>query len=226
MHILGLQGMIRREYTYPASLGLTFWNQVSTVGRVHHRARRSWCSSSTSVRTTSAHRPLETNDPWDARTLEWMTASPPPVLQLRRDPDGPLARRVLAPQVRRGQEPAGSFPCRRARADHDEPDTSHGTAHAIHLPEPVVLAARGGARAPDHGLRRHLLLVAGGPRRGRSRWSGSTDGPSSPRWRSSHGRRRDRQKATRRARDHDRSAAHQARDVAVPRPPSACCSAR
>ncbi len=32
MHILGLQGMIRREYTYPASLGLTFWNQISTLG--------------------------------------------------------------------------------------------------------------------------------------------------------------------------------------------------
>src|SRR2546422_461041 len=32
MHILGLEGMIRREYTYPAALGLTFWNQVSTVG--------------------------------------------------------------------------------------------------------------------------------------------------------------------------------------------------
>ena len=32
MHILGLQGMIRREYTYPESLGLTFWNQISTVG--------------------------------------------------------------------------------------------------------------------------------------------------------------------------------------------------
>ena len=32
MHILGLQGMIRREYTYPETLGLTFWNEVSTVG--------------------------------------------------------------------------------------------------------------------------------------------------------------------------------------------------
>src|SRR4029453_6706598 len=32
MHILGLAGMIRREYTYPAALGLTFWNQVATVG--------------------------------------------------------------------------------------------------------------------------------------------------------------------------------------------------
>ncbi len=32
MHILGLGGMIRREYTYPATLGLTFWNQVATVG--------------------------------------------------------------------------------------------------------------------------------------------------------------------------------------------------
>ena len=32
MHILGLQGMIRREYTYPESLGLTFWNQIATLG--------------------------------------------------------------------------------------------------------------------------------------------------------------------------------------------------
>ena len=32
MHILGLQGMIRRTYTYPETLGLTFWNQAPTVG--------------------------------------------------------------------------------------------------------------------------------------------------------------------------------------------------
>ena len=32
MHWLGLQGMIRRTYTYPESLGLTFWNQVATLG--------------------------------------------------------------------------------------------------------------------------------------------------------------------------------------------------
>src|SRR5205814_4093037 len=32
MHILGLEGMIRRAYTYPASLGLGFWNAVATAG--------------------------------------------------------------------------------------------------------------------------------------------------------------------------------------------------
>ena len=45
MHILGLQGMIRREYTYPESLGLTFWNQVATARGVPDRRCRSWCSS-------------------------------------------------------------------------------------------------------------------------------------------------------------------------------------
>ena len=33
MHILGLQGMIRRDYTYPESLGLTVWNQMSRSAR-------------------------------------------------------------------------------------------------------------------------------------------------------------------------------------------------
>src|SRR5919108_576750 len=32
MHILGLQGMPRRIQTYPASLGLGFWNLVETIG--------------------------------------------------------------------------------------------------------------------------------------------------------------------------------------------------
>ena len=32
MHILGLEGMPRRIYTYDKSLGLTFWNMVSTIG--------------------------------------------------------------------------------------------------------------------------------------------------------------------------------------------------
>ena len=42
-------------------------------------------------------------DPWDARSLEWMIRQPAAGAQLRRDPDGARARRVLAPQVRRGR---------------------------------------------------------------------------------------------------------------------------
>ena len=32
MHILGLQGMSRRIYTYDAGYGFEFWNKVATIG--------------------------------------------------------------------------------------------------------------------------------------------------------------------------------------------------
>jgi cytochrome c oxidase subunit 1 len=77
MHILGLQGMPRRIQSYPASLGLGFWNLVSSIGAF---------TIATSVliflviAVASFRRPAEHEaDPWDARTLEWATSSPPPV---------------------------------------------------------------------------------------------------------------------------------------------------
>jgi cytochrome c oxidase subunit 1 len=77
MHILGLEGMIRREYTYPASLGLTFWNQVSSVG-AFTIALSILIFIVNVVRTQRKPQVLETEDPWDARTIEWMTSCPPP----------------------------------------------------------------------------------------------------------------------------------------------------
>jgi cytochrome c oxidase subunit 1 len=83
MHILGLQGQPRRMVVYPEKLtgegffNLHFWNTVATVGsyilaagifvflvNVWHTTRKG----------TKA--PL---DPWDARSLEWLTNSPPKV---------------------------------------------------------------------------------------------------------------------------------------------------
>jgi cytochrome c oxidase subunit 1 len=78
MHILGLQGMIRREYTYPASLGLTFWNQVSTAG-AYLIAFSILLFIINVIRTGRKPKGLENEDPWDARTIEWMTSCPPPV---------------------------------------------------------------------------------------------------------------------------------------------------
>jgi cytochrome c oxidase subunit 1 len=76
MHILGLQGMPRRIQTYPASLGLGFWNFVETIG--------AFCIALSVLifivnAVSSFRRPRDAGaDPWDARTLEWLTASPPP----------------------------------------------------------------------------------------------------------------------------------------------------
>src|SRR4249920_306927 len=76
MHILGLQGMPRRIQSYPASLGLAFWNLVSTIGAFV-------IAISVLVflvnAITSFRKPKQMEaDPWDARTLEWATSSPPP----------------------------------------------------------------------------------------------------------------------------------------------------
>jgi len=81
MHILGLQGQPRRMYVWTEAragegmFNLAFWNLVASIGsfilavgvlvfliNVVYTARKGKAS------------PL---DPWDARTLEWLTTSPP-----------------------------------------------------------------------------------------------------------------------------------------------------
>jgi cytochrome c oxidase subunit 1 len=76
MHVLGLQGMPRRIQSYPASLGLSFWNMVATIGAF-------LIAVSVLVFLVNAvasfRKPKQmVADPWDARTLEWATSSPPP----------------------------------------------------------------------------------------------------------------------------------------------------
>ncbi len=80
MHMLGLQGMMRRTFTYTDNQGFDIWNLVATVGvgiltvsilifiwNVIHSYR---------ARTADAVDPGP--DPWDARSLEWMIPSPTP----------------------------------------------------------------------------------------------------------------------------------------------------
>jgi cytochrome c oxidase subunit 1 len=76
MHVLGLQGMPRRIQSYPASLGLSFWNLVSSIGAF-------LIALSVLVFLVNAVASFRkakdmVADPWDARTLEWATSSPPP----------------------------------------------------------------------------------------------------------------------------------------------------
>jgi cytochrome c oxidase subunit 1 len=75
MHILGLRGMPRRVYTYPADAGWTTLNQIESAGyvllflgvaaflyNVWHSLRRGEVASA---------------NPWQAGGLEWATSSPP-----------------------------------------------------------------------------------------------------------------------------------------------------
>jgi cytochrome c oxidase subunit 1 len=87
MHILGLQGMPRRTYTYRDGYGFNFWNFVSTVGAfiiavsfliffwniwASYRKARKMAGGKDKKLTMPA-------DPWDSRSLEWMVPSPTPV---------------------------------------------------------------------------------------------------------------------------------------------------
>jgi cytochrome c oxidase subunit 1 len=75
-HILGLQGMPRRIYTYPANRGWDFWNLMSTIGAFIIAV--SITVFLVNVWKTRRSEQDAGADPWDARTLEWSIPSPPP----------------------------------------------------------------------------------------------------------------------------------------------------
>ena len=76
MHIIGLEGMPRRVYTYPADLGVGGWNLLITIGAFLFAAGILFFfyNLARSLRIGEVAGP----NPWDAPTLEWSTPSPPP----------------------------------------------------------------------------------------------------------------------------------------------------
>ncbi len=75
-HFLGLQGMPRRVYTYPADMGWNFYNLLSTLGALL-LAAGILALLANLLRSYRSGEPAS-NNPWEADTLEWSTTSPPP----------------------------------------------------------------------------------------------------------------------------------------------------
>jgi len=84
MHILGLDGMPRRTYRYPEGLGWEFWNGVATTGAFLIAV--SFLFFVWNIIKSYRHGAIAGNDPWDGRTLEWETTSPPPVYNFEKVP--------------------------------------------------------------------------------------------------------------------------------------------
>jgi cytochrome c oxidase subunit 1 len=76
MHVLGLHGMPRRVYTYPAASGWGPLNLLATSGvALITAAVLIFLYDVIRARRQGAQAPA---DPWQAGTLEWATSSPPP----------------------------------------------------------------------------------------------------------------------------------------------------
>jgi len=102
MHILGLQGMPRRVYTYPAGLGWDTLNLIASLGAVAIAA--SVIVFLANVATSLRRGAIAGDNPWEASSLEWATSSPPPRYNFAeipfvtgRDPlwEGPAERPVV-----------------------------------------------------------------------------------------------------------------------------------
>jgi cytochrome c oxidase subunit I+III len=76
MHLLGLHGMPRRVYTYPAETGWGPLNLVASAGAL--LMGLGVLVFLIDVARSVRHGAPAGDDPWHAGTLEWITSSPPP----------------------------------------------------------------------------------------------------------------------------------------------------
>ena len=75
MHVLGLNGMPRRVYTYPEGLNFEFWNRIETVGAFIIAV--SFLVFIINIIKTWLGPANAPADPWHGATLEWSIPSPP-----------------------------------------------------------------------------------------------------------------------------------------------------
>jgi heme/copper-type cytochrome/quinol oxidase subunit 1 len=76
-HVMGLDGMPRRVYEYDNVGHLALYNMISTAGSFVLAA--GVLATIINVTRSLKHGAVAGPDPWKANTLEWFTASPPPV---------------------------------------------------------------------------------------------------------------------------------------------------
>ncbi len=84
MHIPGLLGMPRRVYTYEPRPGWEILNLIVSIGAIFQAI--AVLLFVINLIRSNYKGDIAGNDPWDAWTLEWSTASPPPVYNFASTP--------------------------------------------------------------------------------------------------------------------------------------------
>jgi len=141
MHFLGLWGMPRRIDTYAAGFGWARLNYIITIGAFIIAGSVALLVLNMLVSAFRGERAGD--DPWDARTLEWMTSSPPPHYNFPETPQV-SARDEL---WHRKHAVAHNGDYVRVPAGGSDDTVTHDEEHAdIHMPDPSffpLLAAIG-----------------------------------------------------------------------------------
>ncbi|MBA3432397.1 MAG: cbb3-type cytochrome c oxidase subunit I, partial [Actinobacteria bacterium] len=173
-HVLGLMGMPRRVYHYPEGMGWDALNLASTIGaftiavsiliflaNVAYSRRRGEAAGA---------------DPWDARTLEWMTTSPPPehnfdeIPVVRHRDDFWHRKYITSPQGDPVKVFAGGADGATERGLTQEETGENAAAsdaeqgHGIHLPSPSYypLVTAAGLPVFAYGIIYHPIAIAVG----------------------------------------------------------------
>jgi cytochrome c oxidase subunit 1 len=160
MHILGLQGMPRRIYQWPAGMGWDLWNMVSTVG-AFLIALSILVFMANAVLSVARGEPAGA-DPWDGRTLEWTIASPPPHYNFAEIPT--VRHRDELWHRKYAEDESGRVVTVVAGAAHAaDGDGNHDEVH-VDMPNPsywpVVAAA--GMPLIGYGLIFHWIFIPAG----------------------------------------------------------------
>ena len=171
-HILGLQGMMRRTWTYTDTQGFNTWNLVSTIGAFIIAVSMLVFMGNVAFSYRKHRRnPVDPGpDPWDARSLEWMIPSPTPEHNFD---ETPVVEEFDEFWHRKyGHDEDGSPGAHRQDRGRRPEGRCHRRAPAV----AVLLAAGPRARLPADRLRADLQPVVGDSRCGRCSSPASTDG--------------------------------------------------
>ena len=135
MHFVGLAGMPRRYFTYAEDSGWGPWNLFITIGAFILAS--SFLVFLINVFTSLRHGELAGDDPWDAATMEWAVASPPPVYNFAMIPQ--ITHRDQLWWAKYGGHDAGHGSAELAgspQSHHQETAVSEQEIASIHMPSP------------------------------------------------------------------------------------------